>query len=316
MHSSNILQLGASVLCVAGLAKAAYKIEDTFDTSNFFNDFTFFTAADPTGGFVEYVAAGAANQSSLAGYSSDAVYLGVDHTTMNPTSGRQSVRVSSNKTYSQGLIIADIAHMPDSTCGSWPAFWTVGPDWPASGEIDIIEGVNEQTTNSITLHSAAGCSMESQGSVATSTLLNTDCNSGDGGIGCGFELADTQGYGTGFNAVGGGVYATEWTSSSIKVFYFSRASIPADIASGQPNPSSWGTPVTSFTGNSCDITSNFKNHQIVFDTTFCGQWAGKIWSNSTCAALAPTCNEYVAKNPAAFTNAYWTINSVKVYQDS
>lgn len=36
--------------------------------------------------------------------------------------------------------------------------WMYGPNWPASGEIDIIEGVNLNTHNSITLHTSPGCS--------------------------------------------------------------------------------------------------------------------------------------------------------------
>jgi hypothetical protein len=317
MRSSQLLQIGASVFCAAGLANAAYTLEDSYDTTNFFNEFSFFSAPDPTQGFVDYVAAAAANQSGLAGYSNNAIYMGVDHTTVNPTAGRESVRVSSNKAYTKGLIIADIAHMPDSICGSWPAFWTFGPDWPGSGEIDIIEGVNGQTTNSITLHSGPGCTMAPDGATASSKLTETNCNAGNGADGCGFETTDTQGFGTGFNAVGGGVYAAEWTSTGISVYFFARAAIPADITSGQPNPSNWGAPVASFSGSGCDIDSHFQNHNIVFDTTFCGQWAGSVWSDdSTCSALAPTCNEYVAQNPSAFVNAYWLVNSVKVYQDS
>jgi hypothetical protein len=55
--------------------------------------------------------------------------FGVEHASPAPN-GRMSVRLESKQSYNQGLIIADIAHMPGSICGTWPAFWTIGPDWP------------------------------------------------------------------------------------------------------------------------------------------------------------------------------------------
>jgi hypothetical protein len=52
--------------------------------------------------------------------------------------------------------------------------------------------------------------------------------------------------------------------------------------------------------------------------TFCGAEAGgKAWTDWTdCAAKTgvATCEEYVQKNPEAFSEAYWLVNSVKVYQ--
>lgn len=49
-----------------------------------------------------------------------------------------SVRVSSKKTYNAGtLFLADIQAMPTG-CATWPAYWTVGPNWPNGGEVDII----------------------------------------------------------------------------------------------------------------------------------------------------------------------------------
>ncbi len=66
----------------------------------------------------------------------------------------------------------------------------------------------------------------------------------------------------------------QWTSDAIKIFFFPRTgTIPADIEAGNPDPSTWGTPTASFSGGNCDIDANFMNHNIVFDTTFCGQWA-------------------------------------------
>jgi hypothetical protein len=35
--------------------------------------------------------------------------------------GRNSVRLVSKKSWTHGLFIADIAHMPGGICGTWPA---------------------------------------------------------------------------------------------------------------------------------------------------------------------------------------------------
>ena len=312
MHTSQLLvRLGASLLCAAGIANANYAIDDSFDHTNFFEKFDFFSGADPTNGFVKYASNAAANTTGLAGYSGNQIYLGVDSTTVNPPGGRGSVRLSSQKSYTHGLFIADIAHMPGGTCGVWPAFWTFGPNWPSSGEIDIIEGVNSNNFDSITLHTAAGCNVNAAGSLDGSTLLSPNCQ---GNNGCTITATSPQGYGAGFNAIGGGVYAMQWESSGIYVWFFPRNAIPADVTSGSPNPSGWGTPTAKFTG--CNIDQFFMNHNIVFDTTFCGDWAGatSVWSSSCQASTgAATCQAYVAANPTAFTNAYWLINSVKVY---
>jgi len=205
--------------------------------------------------------------------------------------------------------------MPGGICGTWPAFWLFGPDWPDSGEIDIIEGVNAQSTDSITLHTSSGCVINNAGSQSGTTTVSSDCNTGNANTGCAVSTADTNGYGTGFNSVGGGVYAMQWESSGIYVWFFQRGQIPEDITNNAPMTSNWGLPIVAFNGNAgCDIDAHFGNNNIIIDTTFCGDWAGSVWGSSSCASLAPTCQDYVAANPGAFTNAYWAINSVKVYQ--
>lgn len=317
MFSRTSLQ-SVALACVAGIASAQYTLRDKFDSSNFFDSFSFFSGGDPTHGYVRYATSETANNTGLAGYANGGIYLGVDHTTMNPSGGRAAVRMTSNAAYTHGLFIADIAHMPGGICGVWPAFWTFGPNWPSSGEIDIIEGVNGQTTNAVTLHTSSGCSMSNAGSASGSYLQNADCNSNNAYNGCSQGTSNAQGYGSGFNAIGGGVYAMEWTSSAISIYFFPRNSIPSDISSGRPNPSGWGAPQAKFSGNGCNIDQHFMNHNIIFDTTFCGDWAGNTWSSSqgSCASKAATCQAYVANNPADFANAYWLINSVKVYKQA
>ncbi|KAH7114554.1 hypothetical protein B0J13DRAFT_410267, partial [Dactylonectria estremocensis] len=135
---------------------------------------------------------------------------------------------------------------------------------------------------------------------------------------CGIQsTANYQNYGNSFNANGGGVYAMEWTSDHISIWFFARNQIPDNIKTEFLDPSGWGLPTARFTGGSgCNIDTYFMNNNLVFDTTFCGDWAGsaETWNtNLECSALSSNCNDYVAANPAAFTEAYWLINSIKIF---
>ncbi|PQE16330.1 hypothetical protein CJF32_00006223 [Rutstroemia sp. NJR-2017a WRK4] len=296
-------------------AAATYKLVDNYNAANFFSSFSFYSGADPTHGYVSYQSQSAAQSAGLINTNNNQVYLGVDHTTVNPSAGRASVRISSNKAYTHGLFIADIAHMPGSICGVWPAFWLFGPNWPNSGEIDIIEGVNLAGSNAVTLHTGPNCVVNIAGSQSGTVLQNPDCNSGNGNNGCSASTSVANAYGTSFNNNGGGVYAMQWESSGIYVWFFPRNKIPADITAGKPVTGNWGLPVVAFNGGSgCTVDNSFKNQNIVFDTTFCGDWAGAVWSSGSCASAASTCQAYVGANPGAFAQAYWGINSVKVYQ--
>lgn len=69
-----------------------------------------------------------------------------------------SVRLEGKRRFNRGLFIMDLWHMPTG-CGTWPAFWlTDENNWPLNGEIDILEGVNYQTTAKTALHTTQGCS--------------------------------------------------------------------------------------------------------------------------------------------------------------
>jgi hypothetical protein len=294
---------------------ATYNLVAQYTSSNFFSEFSLFSGSDPTDGYVNYVSnLGTAENEGLVNTNNGQIYLGVDHTTTNPAApGRNSVRVTSNQAFTHGLFIADIAHMPGSICGVWPAFWLFGPNWPNSGEIDVIEGVNLAGTDQITLHTASGCNVNIAGSQSGTTLSTSNCNSGNAGNGCSASTTTANAYGNSFNNNGGGVYAMQWESSGVYVWFWDHAHVPADVKNGAPVTGNWGLPIVAFNGGSgCNFDSYFANENIVFDTTFCGQWAGNAWTG-TCASYASTCDAYVAANPGAFAPAYWLINSIKVY---
>ncbi|KAF4537088.1 Endo-beta-glucanase [Lasiodiplodia theobromae] len=300
-----------------GSSIAGYAIKDDYSADNFFSMFNFFTGADPTNGFVDYVDSDTANSSSLIDTSNGKVYMGVDYSSTS-SSGRSSVRISSTAAYNEGLVILDLEHFPGGICGTWPAFWMLGDgDWPAGGEIDIIEGTNSQVANQMTLHTAQGCSIASTGAMAGS-VSSTNCYAyaTDDNEGCAVKDSEANTYST-FNQNNGGVFATELdpTNNKIQVWYFDRSSIPSDITNGSPDPTSWGNPRALFQGG-CEVSSHFKNMNIILDTTFCGDWAGNAWSSDeTCSAKASTCEDYVQNNPEAFKDAYWSINSLKVYSN-
>ncbi|CAK4011390.1 concanavalin A-like lectin glucanase domain-containing [Lecanosticta acicola] len=290
-----------------------YLVDDYVSDGQFFNRFNFDTS-DPTHGFVQYQTRNDAQSSGLISASGSNVFIGVDDSNVTPN-GRPSVRITSNKTYDSGLFILDLQHMPGGICGTWPA--TVGPNWPSNGEIDIIEGVHQQTVNDMSFHTSDNCTLANTGAfsgneVSSNCYINAPGQSSNQG--CTTQGRNTNTYGSGFNNIGGGVYATEWVSDAISIWFFPRGQIPQDIQNGQPSPGSWGAPLTQLYGpQGCDIPSHFNAHSIVFDTTFCGDWAGAVWGSTSCAAAASSCNDFVANNPQAFDQAYWSINSLKIY---
>jgi hypothetical protein len=104
LPASNGLATEMSGATYLQYSTATYNLVDTYDSSNFFSEFTLFSGGESAG---------------LINTNNGQVYMGVDSTNVVSTSsaGRPSVRVTSNKAYTHGLFIADIAHMPGSICG-------------------------------------------------------------------------------------------------------------------------------------------------------------------------------------------------------
>ena len=144
---------------VAPILCSSYTLQTELNGTTFFDGsyWDFYTGNDPTHGFVNYVDKSTALQNGyIKSTPNEPVYMGCDHTNVASGRGRDSVRLASKQTYNSGLFLLYLEHMPTG-CGTWPAWWSFGPNWPNSGEIDIIEGVDKQTKDQSTLHTNPGC---------------------------------------------------------------------------------------------------------------------------------------------------------------
>lgn len=167
-------------------------------------------------------------------------------TTPQVTGNRKSVRIHSNYILNGGLVILDAIHMPYG-CGTWPAFWSSGDNWPTEGEIDILEGVNGYTQNQASLHTLAGCTIpQDYGGSGVLAAVGTNALNcaadATGNQGCGQLSSLPNNYGKAFNDNGGGVYASECQSlvvfewcltadvfSEMGHFWYFRVLLPSPI---------------------------------------------------------------------------------------
>jgi hypothetical protein len=295
----------------------SYDISDTFQGSSFFSEFSFFSDADPTHGRVNYVTKAQAQTLGLAYVSGSNFILRPDSSTTLSASGagRNSFRLVSNNEYTTHVAVFNIQHMPQG-CGTWPAVWEVGQNWPFGGEVDIVEGVNDQPPNLSSLHTSPGCTMPaSRVETGDPTLLDCDA-SANSNAGCGVHAAQPNSYGPAFNRIGGGWYAIERTPTFIKIWFWPRGStVPSDVFNGASsvNTDLWGTPTAYFPNTQCDINNKFGPANIIINLTFCGDWAGSAYGSSGCPG---TCVDYVNNYPAAYIDAYFNFNWIKVYQTS
>ncbi|QRV90995.1 glycoside hydrolase family 16 protein [Ceratobasidium sp. AG-Ba] len=268
-------------------------VDTQYQGKSFFDGFDFYTDRDPTNGQVQYVDRDTAFNEGLAYVTSDGkAVMKVDNTTwLTAGQNRKSVRIQSQKRFNGGLFILDLQRSPHG-CGTWPAFWTVGPNWPQGGEIDIFEGVHENTKNQATFHTADGCTITDPQNF-TGNLLASDCSAfADNNAGCGLINDSAASFGAPFNAVGGGVFASRWDNNGVWIWFFHRSTIPNDIIQNTPTPELWGKPTALLSNSSCAPNRYFWDHQIVFDITFCGDWAGASYSDPA-NGCPGTCSDHV-----------------------
>lgn len=324
MKPQQLVPLLALLASPALAAVRWYQVDETFVGDSFLDGFEHEDFEDPTHGRVNYVDECTALEKNLTYVNKDTLIMRADYTTvLDPNGpGRDSIRISSKKQYGYSMIILDVRHMPTG-CGTWPAFWTNSNNntWPTGGEIDIIEGVNDQGPNASVLHTSTdhACTQSDSSMDDRGQLVSEKCTSSVGdGAGCRVNSDSAKSYGPELNAVGGGWYAMERTSQFVNVWFWARDddSVPDDVQnaatlkdSAKVNPDAWGQPQANFvSGNTCDLDAAFKPQNIIFNLSLCGDWAGPAYP-STCPS---TCVDHVNNDPAAFKDAYWDIASLTI----
>ncbi|CAH7669030.1 concanavalin A-like lectin/glucanase domain-containing protein [Phakopsora pachyrhizi] len=232
---------------------------------------------------------------------------------VNPLGLRKSVRIESIKTYDFGsLIIADFYHVPQG-CASWGAFWMYGSNWPYDGEVDILEGFNDNIKNIATLHTTANCSHDPSGNQIGKVLQESCDISINYNAGCSVQDTSLETYGSEFNKRGGGVYATVYTKESITVWRWTREEIPKDITEDKPDPNTWGTPVATWlNGDSCRLSKHFKPQNLVFTITTCGDADRETYKQTKCPGSS--CFDHLLKG-SNYKDVYFSVNSIKIFKN-
>lgn len=316
--ASVTIALAAAVLSAVPGAHAAYNLVQTWEGQSFFDGWQFYGNYDNlTNGDAIWVNQSLATSDHLAYVDSNGkAILKVDNTTNVPYNDkRNSVRITTTNTFPVGSVfVLDALHLPYG-CSVWPAFWTMGVNWPIGGEIDIVETVNLMTTNQMAVHAQSGCTKASN-SQQTGTNGSPNCTDG---AGCTVLETSKSSVGAAFASAQGGVWATQFDVSGIYIWFWNRANLPSDLKTpgSTIDTSGWGTPSAAYPSSGCNITNYFTPQKLVLDITLCGDWAGvpSVY-NATCSGgttgVCYTDNVIGAGSPR-YDNAYFQINYVRVY---
>jgi len=312
------IALTAAVLLAVPSVHAAYNLVQTWQGQSFFDGWEFYGNYDNlTNGDAIWVNQSVASTSRLAYVDSNGkAIIKVDNTTnVIYNNKRNSVRITTTNSFPVGSVfLLDALHLPYG-CSVWPAFWTMGLQWPIGGEIDIVETVNLMAQNQMAVHAQNGCT-KATNSQQTGTNGSPNCTDG---AGCTVLETNRNSVGAAFANAQGGVWATQFDVSGIFIWFWNRANLPSNLQNpgSTIDTSGWGAPSAAYPSSTCNISNYFTPQKLVLDVTLCGDWAGvpSIY-NATCSGgttgLCYTDNVIGAGSPR-YDNAYFQINYVRVY---
>jgi len=165
------------------------------------------------------------------------------------------------------------------------------------------------------LHSTAGCTQSPQAKQTSKVVNGTNC---EGGAGCIVTNDNPVSFGEAFAKASGGVFVAELAENGVSIWFFERAKVP-DVFKTKPDKvdtTALGTPMGNWPSDTCDPTKFFLPQALVFDITFCGDFAGSPqFFPQTCSGMCY--NDYVINNGSAgYANAYFDVGYVRVFSSN
>ncbi|KAH9022296.1 concanavalin A-like lectin/glucanase domain-containing protein [Lactarius hengduanensis] len=307
--------LALALALPAVIRAAEYGLVKEYAGKNFFDEWDFYGHYDNlTNGAANFLTASDASKQQLAFVNAAGnAIMKVDNKTDNLqfNQARNSVRIATKDYFTVGSVwITDMLHVPYG-CSVWPAFWSQGPGWPNGGEIDTFEAVNLVANSQVAVHTQPGCTVVN--ATQTSTLVNTtDCSyQVNSNSGCSTGVPDPRSFGAAFAAAGGGVFVTEFATTGISVWFFSRSDVPSSLQdnSSSIDTAAFGVPVVNIPPTGCEIERFFQAQNLIFDITLCG--AGNPTTfYETCSGFCV--NDYVLGPPSTYDNAYFESAAVDI----
>ncbi|KAJ7484428.1 glycoside hydrolase family 16 protein [Mycena latifolia] len=327
-----------------GTSTDGWKLSQKLEGQTFLDFFKYDTNSGDNGGAAQYVNG---ISEGLAYTSGSQVILAVD--TAEDVSARNALRMVSKTTFNakdMNLFIFDIAQMP-AVCGTWPAVWFTGANWPYDGEIDVVEGVSLYNKNIYSVHTGSGCSI-SDSAVSAMTKVQivqsgaTNCDANVNTAGCGFTDDSASSFGPGFNSAGRrrlcapvrhlrdqdvvlpGWQRARWCASSSSL---RRAH--ADLTCNRhfvlcTEPEHPGAPrACPWHRRRASPTTYFSDLMMVVDTNLAGTFTEGVWGVDGAGGQATSCKtqtgvdtaaEYVKSHGSEFGDAaQWKMNGFYIY---
>ena len=318
----SVVTISLMLMVSQAAAVTWYRTED-IRGQQFFSKFDWFSSKDPTNGLVNYQTQANAKWQNLSYVDADNKFILAVSTAQNAYEGRNSVRIHSKNSYGDGVYAMYVNHVPTG-CSTWPAFWTVTENldgWPVGGEIDIMENANDEYAfNLVSAHTKSSCIANPSSATQLGSTYSTNCSAyTPANEGCRGEMRNGPAptWGDALNRAGGGVIAMERSfgrnGKGVRVWYFPKGKVPSDLTASSTavNPANWGTPGVHLPISKC--YKDFGRHKVIINITLCGDWAANTYSRTSCAAKFGACSAQVAYNGDSYKEAYWKIQSLRLF---